>query len=607
MMSFTKEDQKRLQKIDVDDLLSLLLYLPKSYDNNFLSDALILETQVVIEVLVRGKHLTPSQLQFDLHATAFNQAVRGVIFKPQSFHHNMLTVGERYTLKGKLSEFNGILQIIQPKVVTDLDEIKPLYKAPIRNLTISKLVEKHLTHNVLKAFNLSDKTISILLELHHPIKNTLRNYVTKEGYSYEASNHIKLVEIYRYLKLLKERTHHFPSLFQSTLDPEAFVAALPFTLTNDQANVISVIRKDLASPIQSRRVVIGDVGCGKTIVMLATAFMVFPHKAIIMAPTTILANQLIEEAHKFLPTSYKIHLVTNKSKTSDQEILEADLLIGTHALLYHELPKVSVIMVDEQHRFGSNQRHALSILTSDAQKLPHFFQFSATPIPRTQAMIESTLADVSFIKEVPFKKDITTSILHKYDFEKLLLHIQSEIDKGNQVLIIYPLVSESESMDYQSLEEALPFWKKRFSNVYATHGKDKEKEQILVEFREKGDILLATTVVEVGISLPRLSTVVISGAERLGLASLHQLKGRVSRTGLKGYCFLVTNVQDSERLDAFTHTNNGFEVAELDLELRKSGDLLSGINQSGEHFRYFDMRSDQAILQKATKLLNQMD
>jgi ATP-dependent DNA helicase RecG len=602
-MSFTKEDQKRLQKINISDLLGLLLYLPKTYDDNFLSDALIPEEQAVIEVLVRGKNLTPSQLQFDLHSAKFMRPLRGIIFKPQKYHHNLLSVGERYILKGKLSEYGGLLQLIQPKMITTLDEIKPLYKAPLRNLTIINLTTKYLTNENLLNFHLPQKTIDVLLALHFPTQNILRNYINKEGFSHDVIRHIKFVEIFRYLHLLKQKSKHFPALFNQACSPEPFINALPFTLTNDQESVIKHIHQDLQGNEQSRRVIIGDVGCGKTVVMLASAFMAAPNKAIIMAPTTILANQLTEEAHKFLPKTFKIELVTNKSNVSDEAILSADLLIGTHALLYRELPKVALIMVDEQHRFGSNQRHALSLLTSEAQKLPHFFQFSATPIPRTQAMIESTLASVSFIREVPFKKDISTSILNKFDFENLLEHCKEEIAKGNQVLVIYPLVSESETMDYQSLEEALPFWKKRFENVYATHGKDKEKDQVLIDFREKGDLLLATTVVEVGISLPRLSTVVISGAERLGLASLHQLKGRVSRTGLKGYCFLITKTEKSERLNAFIETNNGFEVAELDLELRKSGDLLSGINQSGEQFNYFDMRSDADILRVAQEKL----
>ena len=275
-------------------------------------------------------------------------------------------------------------------------------------------------------------------------------------------------------------------------------------------------------------------------VILAAAYMMLPERSILMAPTTILANQLFEEAQKFLP-DMKITLVTNKTKKED--LSAYDFIIGTHALLYRELPNATLVMVDEQHRFGTLQRNMLEKLVSANEKRPHYLQFSATPIPRTQAMIESSHIDVSLITSTPFTKDIDSSVIHKSDFSTLLRHIKSEIAKKNQVLIVYPLVQKSEMLDYQSIDEARGYWEKNFENVYVTHGKDKEKEQVLIDFREKGDLLIATTVVEVGISLPRLTTVVIVGAERLGLSTLHQLSGRVSRTGLKGYCYLYTNQQ----------------------------------------------------------------
>lgn len=324
-----------------------------------------------------------------------------------------------------------------------------------------------------------------------------------------------------------------------------------------------------------------------------------------MAPTTILANQLYGEAKKYLPTM-KIALVTNKSKNINLD--EYDFIIGTHALLYRELPKASLVMVDEQHRFGTAQRNLLEKLVSSGdvlnqgeQKKPHFLQFSATPIPRTQAMIETAHIDVSLITTTPFKKDITSSVIRKNNFKDLLEHIKSEISSGNQVLLVYPLVEQSEVLDYQSIDEARGFWEKRFSNVFVTHGKDKEKEEVLLEFDKKGDILIATTVVEVGISLPKLSTVVIVGAERLGLSTLHQLRGRVSRTGLKGYCFLYTNQSSSERLDRFTQTTSGFDIANLDLKFRKSGDLLKGHNQSGSQFKWIDLAEDEEIVKRVKR------
>ncbi len=206
------------------------------------------------------------------------------------------------------------------------------------------------------------------------------------------------------------------------------------------------------------------------------------------------------------------------------------------------------------------------------------------------------MAVTSIITSTPFKKDITSQVIHKDDFTDLLKHIKNEIEKNNQVLLVYPLVQLSEVLEYQSIDEARAFWENKFENVYVTHGKDKDKEEVINEFSKKGDILIATTVVEVGISLPRLSTVVIVGAERLGLSTLHQLRGRVSRTGLKGYCYLYTNKNSSERLDRFTQTTSGFDIANLDLKFRKSGDLLKGHNQSGSHFTWVDFAEDVEIV-----------
>ncbi len=275
-------------------------------------------------------------------------------------------------------------------------------------------------------------------------------------------------------------------------------------------------------------------------------------------------------------------------------------------------------MIDEQHRFGTAQRNLLEKLISGTssnnsasniqhpklEARPHFLQFSATPIPRTQAMIDSAHIDVSLITQTPFEKDITTSVIHKSDFAELLTKIETELQQKHQVLIIYPLVEQSEALEYQSLEEARGYWEKRFDDVYVTHGKDKNKEKVLEEFRERGSILLATTVVEVGISLPKLTTIIIVGAERLGLSTLHQLRGRVSRNGLKGYCYLYTNQSKSKRLDAFVKTDNGFDIAALDLKFRKSGDLLIGKTQSGDKFRWVDMGEDELIVKKVKERLH---
>ena len=275
---------------------------------------------------------------------------------------------------------------------------------------------------------------------------------------------------------------------------------------------------------------------------------------------------------------------------------ESNLLVGTHALLYQELPQVDLVMVDEQHRFGTMQREQIARMTSEGDKLPHFLQFSATPIPRTQALIYSNFVDLSLITDLPSKKEIETYVIDRDDFKTLLQKIVEEIEKENQIIIVYPLVEESNYFEYQSLEEGKEFWLKHFEKVYITHGKDKNKEKIVKEFKEYGNILLTTTIIEVGISLPRLTTIVIVGAERMGLATLHQLRGRVARYGQKGFCYLYTNDKKNRRLQSFAKTMDGFKIAELDLQFRKSGDLLSGTTQSGKSFKFFDEVKDEKIL-----------
>ena len=285
--------------------------------------------------------------------------------------------------------------------------------------------------------------------------------------------------------------------------------------------------------------------------------------------------------------------MTNTTKKAPLEAY--DFIVGTHALLYRELPDAALVMVDEQHRFGTAQRALLEKLVGEGDARPHYLQFSATPIPRTQAMIDASHIDVSLITQTPYEKDITTQVIRREEFPELLEHIKAEIARNR--------IDWNEGFGYQSIDEARGYWERNFEKVFVTHGRDRAKEEVLVQFREEGKILLATTVVEVGISLPRLSTVVIVGAERLGLSTLHQLRGRVSRTGLKGYCYLFTHQKSSERIEAFAGADNGFDIAALDLKFRQSGDLLTGRNQSGRGFVWVDMAEDEEIVRRVAEAL----
>lgn len=402
---------------------------------------------------------------------------------------------------------------------------------------------------------------------------------------------LKFVEILNYLQKLSAKKTSFPAQIYPLHDISDWLASLPFEPTRDQLSAIKDIASDLQSPLARRRVVMGDVGSGKTLVILAAAAMNYPRISYLMAPTSILAEQIYAEARRLLPPQIKVLLV--KSGDREPNFAGAHLIIGTHALLYHELAPSNLIMVDEQHRFGSNQREKIARLTENGEFRAHFIQFSATPIPRTLSMIQSELVSFSFLKQLPFEKRIKTKILQNDGFAGFMQDLRRELAAGNQAIIVYPLVQQSESSVYQSLEEAAPFWKAQFADVMITHGSDKDKEEILRRFRDEGRLLITTTIVEVGISLPRLSVILIVGAERMGLASLHQLRGRVGRKGQAGRCYLYTKLKSPpQRLREFAATLDGFKVANIDLKNRQGGDLLGGSVQHGAMFAWYDYEED---------------
>ena len=592
-LSLNKVDKEKFQRLGISSALELAVFVPSVYENrNILDEPLIGQSQV-LDVIVENIMQTPKYLRVSFYSRNLGTHVDGMIFNPRPFHRKMFRISSEMYIQGKIQKYQDVLQIAQPKVIEKSGGIVPIYRTDLRTDSMRRLIEKYVTLENLN--ELPQNVANTLMKLHYPSAEFVDSFVKVGEYQGEYLYALKFTELYAYMSALKMKRRYFKASHILNTTWQSWAMGLPFELTDDQKRAIGKIEKDFSSGISSRRMVVGDVGSGKTMVILASMIMAHPHKSILMAPTTLLANQLFEEAHKFLPKEFKVALVTYEQK---KEPLESyDVLIGTHALLYRNLPSSALVMVDEQHRFGTAQRNTLEKLTNpESDSKPHYIQFSATPIPRTQAMIDSNLIDVSLIEQTPFKKDISTKVIQKQHFKDLLTHIQEEIEQNHQVLIVYPLVEQSEVIEYQSLEEAKGFWIKRFSNVSVTHGKDKNKSEVLKEFRDNGNILLATTVVEVGISLPRLSTVVIVGAERLGLATLHQLRGRVSRTGLKGYCYLFSNLQKSARLESFSQSTNGFEIAALDLKFRQSGDLLSGNIQSGKSFKWVNLGEDEKIV-----------
>ncbi|WP_394996298.1 DEAD/DEAH box helicase [uncultured Helicobacter sp.] len=685
--------------LGIHTLFDLLLNPPKSYQNKTLLPALthgaVGALRVEITQSTKAGFGKKSYLRIYAHALDFGQEISMTLFHPKPFMYKSFGEGAQCVVYGKLEQKGAFWHITQPKAISDFGAITMDFKTtPAKNKLLNAL-SALITHDTLQACGIIEPYASALYEVFHPTGEFVSAFLAHSGYFGVYLQALKFTEILHHILRLRTKNLHFRANFVCNGDYKAFVDSLPFTLTQGQSEAIESIATDLNSSTAARRLIMGDVGCGKTIVILSAVMMAYPHKSILMAPTSILAKQLYEEARRFLPPFVRLKLISaqskdsispkrgaqerdtqeatqgisaprwiestlftqeelgdcdentesqiasgvieskqsldsikgsvcarsgasrdslsasdsNLSKTNCDENIEssdADFIIGTQAILYRDFDytQFALVMSDEQHRFGTNQRHKLEKMFSSATDTkPHALQFSATPIPRTFAMMNAHYIKHSIIKDLPFKKDIQTRIVGKSDFATLLAHLRTEFERGHQAIIIYPLVEESEHIDYLSLSQGQEFWFRHFEGVYVTSGKDKQKQEVLAEFASKGNLLLATTVVEVGISLPRLSTIVIVAPERLGLATLHQLRGRVSRNGLKGYCFLYTTAKDTTRLESFAKTLSGFEIAELDLKNRSSGDLLSGIKQSGNEFRFFDPSSDEALIREVNARL----
>ncbi len=598
------EDRERLKKLGVETIADLALLLPNRYENYTLNSHPILSSNNLIEATITSTSYNPKYMKITLNAKNYQRQMNGIIFNPRKYHFDKFKSGANYYLYGKIDQNYNTLNIVQPLIIDSeyVGKIVPKYKSKIQSRTVIKLMDKYLTKEKFLDYGVDEEIWIEFEAIHSPTLEFLQSYEKRGEFSTKTVEAIKYLEIYNYLKKLSKKKIEFPAKKALKGDIEKFLDSLPFELTGDQQKAIKDIEQDLVSTKAAKRVVMGDVGSGKSMVIFASAFIAYPNRSILMAPTTILANQLYNEAKKFLPSDMKITLVTNSTK--EEDLSPYHFIIGTHALLHRELPDVDLVMVDEQHRFGTKQRALIAKLVSQGERQPHYLQFSATPIPRTLSMIQSSIVDITQIKEIPFEKDIETKIITKSDFRELLEHIEDQIEADKQTIIVYPLVEESEAIEYQSIDEARGFWEKRYENVFVTYGKDKEKEEVVEKFRDEGDILIATTLVEVGISLPRLSTIILVAPERLGLATLHQLRGRVSRHGDKGYCFLMTKQPDNKRLKEFCKTTDGFKIAELDLKFRESGDLLKGDQQSGKVFKYLDLESDGEIIAKAKRDLS---
>ena len=355
--------------------------------------------------------------------TAPNSFLKCTIFKFKPQHLKEFALNQEIYIHGKVTqhEIYGT-QIINPTVLSKTsDEVTPVYK----NTKIKELIEKHINFNNLKQQGLPYSIISVILKLHRYPDEDLAKYLDLHGtFPEEYIYALKYCEAFEYIKTQKKLNKPFPSIKIVDNNINSWIKTLPFNLTNDQKKVIAEIKNDFLSEMAIKRIIVGDVGSGKTMVILASVVLAYPEKSLLMAPTSILAQQLVQEAKKFLPHHFKIGLITSKTVKKvlkENSLDDFDFLIGTQALIYQKLPQAFLVMVDEQHRFGTRERNKLKTLVQEGDKHPHFLQFSATPIPRTQAMMNSLFVKTSLIEEIPFEKNIKTKIIFPRDFTKLLI------------------------------------------------------------------------------------------------------------------------------------------------------------------------------------------
>ena len=565
-----------------------------------------------------------------------------VWFRGHKWIRESLKLNKPYVIFGKTNWFNGKFNMPHPDMELLEDHKKnlqsvmqPVYPSTeklsnkgITNRVMIKIMQQLFLEtngkfietlsdnlkNELKLINKSDA----LFNVHFPKTQEL---LAKAQYrlKFEELFYIQLQLIIKNL-IHKSKIKGYPFTNVGTYFNAFYKSHLPFELTNAQKRVLKEIRADLGSNAQMNRLLQGDVGSGKTIVAFMSMLMALDNgfQACLMAPTEILSvqhyNGLLEWSNKL---NISISILTGSTKTSERRKIheslengELHILIGTHALLENKVKfkNLGLAIIDEQHRFGVAQR---SKLWHKNESPPHVLVMTATPIPRTLAMSIYGDLDISIIDELPpGRKSIKT--VHRYDKNRLNVFkfIRDEIKKGRQIYIVYPLIQESSAMDYKDLMDGYESISRDFPipdyQISIVHGKMKpaDKDFEMQRFiKGETQIMVATTVIEVGVNVPNASVMIIESAERFGLSQLHQLRGRVGRGAEQSYCILMTSHKlssDSKtRLETMVKTNDGFEIAEVDLKLRGPGDIM-GTQQSGVlNLKIADIIKDKDILQLA--------
>lgn len=614
-----EKTSKILNKLGIftdDDLIN---YYPYRYNVYNFSNELIDNSTLIINVIIESNPIV-SYIKKNFNRLSFraryNERIFNVVIFNRAYLKTNLTIGKNITIIGKYDFKKNIFTSSDIKFNIINGQIEPVYHLTkgITNNTVSKLIKDNfnniyikdsLPSNIISKYNLLSKKDALYnihfandLKMVHYAKNRLI-YEELFDFSFKMN----------YFKNQNIRKDKEPKNIDINKINE-FKKLLPFSLTTDQDNAYNEIVQDMSSNKKMNRLLLGDVGSGKTVVAVGAIYAnyIAGFESTLMAPTEVLATQHYFSIKKILDKfNVAVELITGSMSKKEKEAIykrvqnkEIDLLIGTHSLLNENIifNNLGLVITDEQHRFGVHQRFTLE----DKSKCPDILYLSATPIPRTYAMTIYGDLDISYIKTKPTgRKDIITKVKKNSDIKEVLGLMLEQIKLGHQIYVVSPLVEEDESLNLTSinlLKEKLSLAFKNLFRIEIIHGKMKtsEKESIMNDFKNNQiKILIATTVIEVGIDVSNATMMVIFNAERFGLATLHQLRGRVGRSDLQSYCYLISD-SDNDRLKVMEESNDGFYISQKDFEMRGHGDLF-GVKQHGDmSFKLANLKNDYNIL-----------